>query len=157
MLAAAYDAERLVFVALHVGDPMSEAELQAIEDALGRLAAAVDASPGAIATSLVIVETEQTPTATQRRRIGDAAAKIERLRDVFVTESTVVRGMMGAIRWLLPASPGRAQATFATYEEARAWLVAESGHPAAVFDALHVAARDQVLRASIAGTGGAQG
>ena len=146
MFAMAQDARRLIQLALHVGEAMTDAELEAFIAAIDGMAAAVAERPGVVATIIIIVETEHAPTAIQRRRIGEAGRKIARSRDVMITRSPLVRGVMTAIRWFTRGSAHRVQVTFATYAEARTWLVAESGHPASAFDALHDRARDAARR-----------
>jgi hypothetical protein len=144
MLAMAHDTRRVILVALHVGDALTDGELEAMLAAIARMAAAVEERADAIATSVVIVETDHAPTATQRRRIAEAAQKVKRSREAMITKSAIVRGVMTAIRWIARADENRLQGTFPTYADARAWLQANTSHPLEVFDALHRDVRAQV-------------
>jgi hypothetical protein len=55
----------------------------------------------------------------------------------------LVRGVLTAMRWIHRKEDNPAR-VFATYEEARAWLVAETGYPPAAFDVLHAEARSKI-------------
>jgi hypothetical protein len=147
VIATAYDAARLVYMMLHVGDALTDADLGTMIRGIERCAADVHARPGSTATNIVIVETDNAPNAAQRRRIADAAARIVRTREAFITSSAVVRGVLTAIHWLSPSDDRRVRRNFATYHEARTWLVAESRLPVEIFDALHRDVRAQADRA----------
>jgi hypothetical protein len=108
---------------------------------IDKQAKVLEVRPDVGATSLVIVESDVPPDAKQRQRLGEAAKKVRRGAQVLVTRSTLVRMVMTAIRWFSPANAAYAQATFATYEEARAWLVQHTSFPADVIDAMHKQAR----------------
>jgi hypothetical protein len=95
---------------------------------------------------VILVETEHGPNASQRKRIGEASSKIARNYQALVTRSAVVRAIMTAIRWFSSAEDRRRQETFATYEEARAWLVKRTGYPGEVFDTMQGEVRGKVSR-----------
>jgi len=48
-----------------------------------------------------------------------------------------------AIGWFRQGNRENVQSTHSTYEEARTWLVARSGHPQEAFDALERAVRSR--------------
>jgi hypothetical protein len=60
-----------------------------------------------------------------------------------VNRSMLVRGVLTAMRWINRKEEYLPR-VFATYEEARAWLVAETGYPPAAFDVLHAEARSKI-------------
>ena len=144
MLATAYDSTRLINVSLHVGEPLTDADVDGIIATIGSMAEAVAAGKEAFATTVVIAEANNGPNAKQRRRIGEAARKITRHCQVLVTTSTVVRAITTAIRWFTPSNERNEQATFATYAEARPWLIAHTGHSGEVFDAMLAEVRSRV-------------
>jgi len=134
MFLIAHDDERLISFSMHVGDGLTEAEVQAIVDSIERSTALLArAGNDVVFTTVVVVDTDHGPTAGQRKRIGQASKLLARSNQVLVTRSAVVRAMMTAMRWFAPADAHNHQETFA---EARAWIVQRSGHPAHVFDAM---------------------
>lgn len=136
MYASEYDAERLILFSLHLGDPLSDADVKGIEASIGRLVADASARGDAPATSVVIVETQHLPNAAQRKRIGEAVNRLGRGWQTMVPSSLAARAVMTAIRWFAPPGPGKEDTTYASYDDARAWLVARTGHDGAVFDAM---------------------
>jgi len=146
MLAIKFDSQRLISFSLHVGGALSEADMQEMVACIGGLSEGLKARKEAFATVVVVVETAHPPNATQRRRIAEASRKVERGYEAVVTPSVLARGVMTAIRWLIPRGKDYRQETFATFEEARAWLVARTGYPAALLDTMHEEARSEVGR-----------
>lgn len=147
MLATSYDSKRLINVSLHVGEPLTDADIDGIIGTIDTMVQAVAASSEAFATTVVIAEADNGPNAKQRRRIGEAARKITRHYEVLITTSTVVRAITTAIRWFTPSSERNKQATFATYAEARPWLIAHTGHSGEVFDAMLAEVRSRASAA----------
>jgi hypothetical protein len=132
------DFRRLITFALAVGAPLTERELEGRVANFDELARAVDAAgPDATSTSVLIAETENGPNASQRKRIAEAQRQLDRGVQVLVTRSPAIRAIATAIRWFAPANPKLKQQSFATWEEARTWLVANTKHPAAVLDEMH--------------------
>jgi hypothetical protein len=144
MIALGFDAARLITVMIHTGAAPTEAEMTRVVAHIDAVAASVGKSQGASSTTIVIVETDHGPNAAQRKRIGAAAKRISRSYQVLVTRSSVVRAIMTAIRWLSPSDENNHQASYATYEEARAWLVARAGLAGDMIDAVHADAREQL-------------
>jgi hypothetical protein len=145
MLARAWDEKNLVTFALRAGTPLTEAELDEVVasiEVLGR--AVVVRGPAAFATAVVLVETDNGPNAVQRKKIAEAFKQVPRLYHVMVTRSMVARAITTAVHWLYPANEHHTHASFATYEEARGWLVPRTGHSAAVFDRLYAEVRAKV-------------
>jgi hypothetical protein len=135
MFLVAFDSKRLISVSLHVGEALSEVEFQMVLDTIDKSAAALDAAgKDAFFTTLILVDTDKAPNAAQRKRIGEATKRLTRGYQVLVTRSAVVRAFQTAIRWFSPANDQLQHQTFATYEEARSWLVPRTGHTASVFD-----------------------
>jgi hypothetical protein len=138
MQLAAYDPARVILLSLHVGGPLTDAEVDGVVERLRR--ATVDAAlqGGVVVTNLVLIESRCGLSAIQRRRMGEAMALVPRVRTAFVVRSALLRGLITAVGWLHMSNAGgdRIQSTHATYEGARQWLVETSGHPAAIFDAM---------------------
>jgi hypothetical protein len=129
------DVKRLINFSLHVGGPLTDAELAVILANIDATAEALAHAPeAAFSTTVVLVESENGLNAAQRKRLGEASRKITRSHQVLITRSAVARAVMTAIRWFSPPGERERQATFATYEEARTWLVERTSHPADVFD-----------------------
>jgi hypothetical protein len=132
------DFHRLITFALAVGAPLTERELEGRIANFNELARAVDAAgPDATSTCVMLAETENGPNASQRKRIGEAQRQLDRGVQVLVTRSPAIRAIATAIRWFAPANPKLKQQSFATWEEARTWLVANTKHPGAVLDEMH--------------------
>jgi hypothetical protein len=146
MHVSAYDPSRIIVLSLHVGAALLDTDVDRIVAATQR--AIVDASRlGAMGvTSLVLIESEHSATAVQRRRMGAAMALVRRGHTAFVVRSALIRGMITALGWLSmsDASRERVQSTHSTYEAARHWLADLSGHPASAFDAMEREARSKV-------------
>jgi hypothetical protein len=136
MYLVTQDAKRLITFALHVGEALTDAEVDNVVATIDGTAKALAASPSAFATTVVVVETDHGPNAKQRKRIGEALKKLDRHVQVLITSSVVVRAIMTAIRWFTPATPHNHSATFATYPEACVWLVQRTGYKAEVFDTM---------------------
>lgn len=149
MIATAYDPTHLVQMVLHVGAPITPTELASLVRGFDHLRADVEARPGETPTYIVIIETEHAPTATQRRRMAAAEATVPRMRQVFVTSSAAIRGILPGSAPQAPADAGRIRQTFATYAYSRGWLVANTGHDVEVFDLLHRRVRAEVQRAAV--------
>jgi hypothetical protein len=146
MQVSVYDPARVILLSLHIGGPLLDADVDRIVTAMQ--CAIVDAARlgGVRVTSLVVVESEHSATAVQRRRMGAAMALVRRGHTAFVVRSALMRGMITAIGWLnvSEASRDRIQSSHSTYEGARQWLAELSGHPASVFDAMEREARSKV-------------
>lgn len=132
------DPDRLIDLMIHEGPPLTEADLSAIEAACKKTGSA---GASRFAVSLVLVESDHSPDARQRKRIAEAMKGIPRCYEVLVTKSAAVRAVTTAIRWLVPGDPNRVQSTHASYREALAYLVEKTGQPAVVFDTLHTRLR----------------
>jgi hypothetical protein len=73
MYVLEYDPIRVILFCLHTDGPLTEAEVDSIVAATQR--AADDAlRQGAAVTVLVIIESRYSPTAEQRKRLGEATA-----------------------------------------------------------------------------------
>lgn len=145
MIVTVVDTKRLINISLHVGGALREADVSTIMTTIDTMATALKAAgPSGRVTTLIIVETENGPNAAQRQRIGEAMKRLDRGYQVLVTRSMAIRAVMTAIRWFSPANEYHQQTTCATYEEARAWLVQRSSHPAEVFDAMYAELRAKV-------------
>ena len=136
MLVVVFDSKRLINFSLHTGDPLTDDETDQIVSYIEKMADGLAANPSVTATTVVLVEADTGPNAKQRKRIGEATKRLVRHNEVLVTSSAVVRAVMTAIRWFAADRTQRRNATFATYAEARAWLVQNSAHGAEVYDAM---------------------
>ena len=146
MLVSEYDSSRLILFGAHVGGPLGDPDVAQIVTSLRRAVADATRREGAAVTSLVIVESECSPTALQRKRIGEAVALVRRGHAAFVVRSPLLRAVITAIGWFGHGSRENVQSIHASYEGARDWLVARSGHPAHVFDAMDRAVRARIQR-----------
>jgi hypothetical protein len=128
-----YDANRLVYVALHVGGPLTESDVDVIVASIERGIRDSAARGNVPFSILVVIETNDGPTPMQRKRIGEAAAAIPRAFTAFVFPSPVIRAVITALGWFKRKSEN-VHSAHGSYEAACAWLVKETGHPSAVFD-----------------------
>src|SRR5580698_9134447 len=145
MYVMEYDPIRVILFCLHTHGPLTEAEVDSIVASTQR--AADDAlRQGAPVTVLVIVESRFSPTAEQRKRLGEATALVKRGHMAFVVRSALIRAVIAAIGWFKQSNPDNVHSTHATYEDARNWLVKHSGQPAHVFDELERKARLRVQK-----------
>jgi hypothetical protein len=145
MFVSAYDATRVILVGIHVGDALSSAELDDVVASVRRQAADA-AARGVAAASLIFIETDQLPTAVQRKRLSAASEEIKWGYQAFVTTSPLARAVLTVFRWLRPSSDRFQQSEHATYELARNWLALRTGYPSQAFDELHAEARARVQR-----------
>jgi hypothetical protein len=145
MYVSEYDPLRVILLGIHVDGALSEAEVDRIVASTQR---AVDdgARQGAAVTCLIVIESRYGPTAEQRKRLGDATALVKRGHMAFVVRSALIRAVISAIAWFKQRNPENVHSTHGSYEDARTWLVAHSGHPAHVFDALERQARSRVQK-----------
>jgi hypothetical protein len=145
MYVLEYDPIRVILFCLHTDGPLTEAEVDSIVAATQR--AADDAlRQGAAVTVLVIIESRYSPTAEQRKRLGEATALVKRGHMAFVVRSALIRAVIAAIGWFKQGNPDNVHSTHATYEDARNWLVKHSGQPAHVLDALERQVRSQAQK-----------
>jgi hypothetical protein len=145
MYVSEYDPRRVILLGIHVDGPLSEAEVDRIVASTQR---AVDdaARQSAAVTCLIVIESRHSPTAEQRKRLGDATALVKRGYMAFVVRSALIRAVIAAIAWFKQRNPENVHSTHGNYEDARKWLVARSGHPAHVFDALERQVRSRVQK-----------
>jgi hypothetical protein len=126
----------VINVSLHVGEPMTDADVDKIVAAIDAMADAIASKKAEFATNVVLVEADNGPTAKQRKRIGEATSKLPRSYQVLVTKSAVVRAVVTAIRWFSSDKLGNHHETFATWSEARDWIVERTGHNPDVLDTM---------------------
>src|SRR5512135_2346082 len=146
MYVIAYDSNRVINVSLHVGEPMTDADVDKIVSTIDTMADAIASKKAEFATSIVIIETDTGPSAKQRKRIGEATAKLSRSYQALVTKSAVVRAIVTAIRWFSSGKVGNHHENFATWPEARTWIVQRTGHNADVLDAMVADVRARAAR-----------
>jgi hypothetical protein len=147
MQLTTYDPAQVILFSLHVGGALSDPDVDRVVAGMER--ARADATRhGVGVTNLVLIESQHSATAVQRRRMADAMKVIPRGQTAFVVRSPLIRGMITAMSWLSMSDAGRnrVQSTHATYEGARQWLVEQSGHPASRFDAMERELRSSVQR-----------
>ena len=145
MYVSEYDPLRVILLGIHVDGPLSEEDVDRIVASTQR--AADDAGrQGSAVTCLVVIESRYGPTAEQRKRLGDATALVKRGYMAFVVRSALIRAVISAIGWFKQGNPENVHSTQGTYEDARKWLVAHSGHPAHVFDSLERKVRSRIQK-----------
>lgn len=142
LLVTEYDSERVIVFSAHVGGLLSDADVDGIVASLDR--AMADAGRKDVpVTLLVLVESGQSPTAVQRKRLGEATARIKRGHAAFVVRSPLLRAVITAVGWFRHEIRENQQSTHGSYESARKWLAAHSGYPESVFDAMNHAVRSR--------------
>jgi hypothetical protein len=147
MIAFAHDSTKLVSVWLHVGGPLTEGDIEQMIARMDQTAKFLERHKDAHAVTLVVVESDHLPDAKQRQQIGLASRRIGRGYLAVVNQSILARGVFTAIRWI-SANKEYLPHLFATYEEARAWVVASSGCPTATLDTLYAEARAKTRHAA---------
>jgi hypothetical protein len=141
MYASAYDAERLVLIALQSKGVSADTDFVTNVLEVERLGDDALRRPDHVASLIILAESDNAPSAKHRQRLAAVEARIPRLNVAVVgaVRSTVM--VMTAINWLAPSRPGLLRSVHASYELAREWHVARGVHPRAVFDALHESVR----------------
>jgi hypothetical protein len=142
MFTQAYDRKELIKVAIYTGR-VTDDEYERTIVAAWEMTRDTQQRPDAVARIVLVVETDERPSAEVRRRIAEADAGMPRCEFAMVTRSVLARAAMTAIGWLSPERPGRSRRFFSTYEEARAWLVS-GGVNERMLDILHAQARRQL-------------
>jgi hypothetical protein len=145
MYVSEYDPLRVILLGIHVEGALDDADVDRIVASTQR---AVDdaARQAAAVTCCIIIESRHGPTAEQRKRLGDATALVKHGHMAFVVRSALIRAVISAIGWFKQGNPENVHSTHANYEDARKWLVARTGHPAHVFDALERQVRLRLQR-----------
>jgi hypothetical protein len=145
MYVSEYDPLRVILLGIHVDGPLSDADVDRIVASTQR---AVDDAvrQGVAVTGLIVIESRYGPTAEQRKLLGAATALVKRGHMAFVVRSALIRAVISAIGWFKRGNPENVHSTHASYEDARKWLVTQSGHPAHVFDALERPVRSRVQK-----------
>jgi hypothetical protein len=138
----AYDADSLAKVAIYAGSVNPE-EYERSVDLAWSMARDAQREPGSKARIIVIVETDEQPSASIRKRLAEADKTMPHCDFAFVTRSLLARAAMTTFYWLSPERKGRRRKVFDSFEEAREWLVAE-GAREVVLDALHQRARSEL-------------
>jgi hypothetical protein len=150
MFISVFDFPRLISFSIHVGDALTEAELDATVAAVLEQAAEGVARHAPM-TAVVLVETENTLNASQRRRLAAASSKIQWGYQAIVTTSVIARAAMTALAWMRPSTAGFKQSTHGTYADARAWLVQQTKHSPELFDALQADVRRRLAKSLSSG------
>jgi hypothetical protein len=144
MFVTEYDPVRIIVFSLHAGGPLTDADVDLIVASIGRAVGDASRQEGGAVTNLVVIETSHSPTAVQRKRIGEVVALVKRGQAAFVVRSSLLRAMITAISWFRQGNRQNVQSTHATYKDARDWLVARSGYSSSVFDAMERLVRSRV-------------
>jgi hypothetical protein len=146
MFITVYDSQRLISFSIHVGNALTEEELNEAVATILKSAAEAAARHEPL-TAVVLVETENTLNATQRKRLAAASSNIRLGYQAIVTSSVIVRAAMTAVAWLRPSTAGFQESTHPTYADARAWLVQRTKHSPEVFDAMQADVRRRLAKA----------
>lgn len=91
-----YDRYRLIVFAIHVGGPLTTTDVERLETSVERAVKDAAQRSDASITSMVVIESLQGPSATQRRRIGEAVSRVRKGHVAFVTQSLIHRAMLTA-------------------------------------------------------------
>lgn len=129
-----YDAGELALVGLHAGAAETAEDYGAAVASIERLAHDTNRRDG-IAAMVVVVESDDAPDATWRKRIAAAESKAKRMCRALVTSNAVMLGVGAAIGWMEPQS-GIERASYASFEEAVAWIEARLERPMPVLPRL---------------------
>jgi hypothetical protein len=145
MYVMEYDPLRVILFGLHVDEPLSDADVDRIVASTQR---AVDdaARQSSAVTALIIIESRHSPTAEQRKRLGEVSALVRRGHMAFVVRSALIRAVIAAIGWFKQGNRDNVHSTHGAYEDARKWLVSHSGHSADLFDTLERQVRSQAQK-----------
>jgi hypothetical protein len=144
MFSAVYDDTQLVMLLLHSGSCSTQQDFDANVSALKQLARDAARRPSTRATLIVIVETNNPPDATTRKRLMDPIKSVQSIDGAFVVQSKIIRMVVTAILWFAPKNHGHS--IHGTYEEARDWLLKRTNHRRSVFDDLYATLRKDTLR-----------
>jgi hypothetical protein len=137
MFVHVHDAQRLILFALLAPSASQRDGDRAIE-AFERLAADTARAMRGRPTVVVFVKAgAAAPDPGQRQRIAACVGRTPRYRFALVSSSRIARMVVTALDWLAPTTPDTLRSVHATYDEARAWLVAHTAHDGAVFDELY--------------------
>jgi hypothetical protein len=137
MYASAYDANRLVLVALQSKGVASNADFEANVLDVERFCEEAVRRPNEVASVIAIVESDNPPTALHRKRLAASENRIPNLNLALVGTGIALRFFMTVNHWLAPNRPGFARSVHATFELARDWHVSRGPHTPIVFDLLH--------------------
>lgn len=144
MFSSALDESCGVVVWLFTGRANSDDDWARYVDEL-RAAAAVRVENEQPVAVMIADEGNPAPNAKWRKRIADEAARIQPKSLVaFVTASALIRGAAVAIRWLT-STPYELE-TFATLDEAVAWIERRRARPMPIVRALERRARSAAER-----------
>ena len=142
MFVQVYDSSSLIKVALYAGHVTDEEHERAVTLAWD-MARDAERRPKVTARVIVVVETDEQPSPSVRKRLAEADSALPCCDFAFVSQSLRARAAMTAIAWLSPEREGRRRKVFATFEEARAWLV-EGGARESQLDLLYGHARAEL-------------
>ncbi|HMJ57337.1 MAG TPA: STAS/SEC14 domain-containing protein [Polyangiaceae bacterium] len=143
MLTDAHDSEKLISVWIHASGRFTDDDARRMVAVLHETGTVFARKKESFSSWVIIVESDQFPDAKQRQQMAIASRPLGRAYLAVVNRSMLVRGVLTAMRWI-NRKEEYAPRVFATYEEARAWLVAETGYPPAAFDVLHAEARSKI-------------
>lgn len=131
MYAFRYDADELALVGLHAGPPATPSDFERAVESIERLAQDANEQEG-IATMIVVVECDDVPDPTWRKRIAAAEGKPYRMCRSLVTRDAVIRGVGTAIAWMGPQT-GIERTSHLSFDEAVAWIESRVERPMHVF------------------------
>jgi hypothetical protein len=141
MYVSAYDADRLVLVALQSEGIASKDDFDANMLDVERFCEEAVRRPNEVASVIAIAQSDNPPTALHRKRLAACENRIPKLNLALVGTGMAVRFFMTVNHWLAPNRPGFARSVHASYELARDWHVAHGPHTAIAFDLLHYTAQ----------------
>jgi hypothetical protein len=143
MLADAHDFEKLISIWIHADGPLTDADVARLVAIMRQTGAVLARKSEAVATTLVVVESSHFPDAKQRQQLGVTSRALTRSHVAVVNRSMLIRGVLTAIRWL-NSNKEYFPHLFATYDEARSWMVERTGYSSTTFDALYAQARSKM-------------
>jgi hypothetical protein len=132
MYFSAYDERSLALVSLQAGT-FNEENFERAQAVAERLATASVFRGGSASWVSIIGPQAEPPNASMRKRIADSNRNFGALRLALVTTSVVHRSVLTAIHWLNPPRADQLYSTCASFDEARAWLEAQSGGAMPIF------------------------
>jgi hypothetical protein len=141
MLTAAHHNQEALLVVRLYGEPERDDYDRLLEAALTLDRHGAE-SGKRTAEILLIEDGYPRPDATQRRRIAESAQLLSAERPLFalVTTSSVIRGVLTVLGWLVP--PRHEMGAFAGFEEAARWIEERRGQKLPVLRDMFATARD---------------
>jgi hypothetical protein len=131
MYFSQYDPNQATLLGVTTGK-FSDQDCQKICDDITRLTAESHQAHKDLIIFIIAQPDTERPNATQRRMLGDLRKTSNApyaAHSVLVTPSLLLRGIITALHWIIPARGNEKTVAFNTFGEAHVWLVNERKKP----------------------------